>query len=361
MTKPTAINWLSGVKVLIFGNYIPAPLAGWLLRQLGADTVKIEAPKGDMMRNVPPWLKSEDGSQIGAYFMALNRDGHNLRLDFKSEEGKKDVRNLLSTADIVIDGNRPGALEKALGESVHEINPNLAYVPITAHGLTGPLKNKAGHDNNLLARAGLLSYTPLTANGNPSVFSAPVADILSAFIAALSAVAAVLGRRDGNGTGTTIDASMLHAAFFFNQLMLSGMNATGESPKPGVEWMNGGMPNYRPYLTQDGYHVFLGPIEPHLFQHFCVAIEKPNLASMMFSDPWSCIQEVQDALAEKTLAEWQEVLANVDCCFNVVNTLEEALQDPQIQALGLVEEVEDERFGKLQFVAYPAGITSAPH
>ena len=352
------VKWLSGVKVVILGNYIPAPLAGWLLRNLGAATIKVEPPQGDMMRNVPPWLKGKDGKQIGAYFMALNRDSDSVRINFKTEEGAAELRELIRNADIVLDGNRPGRVEKVLGGPIHEINPEVVYVPITAHGIQGPLKDRAGHDNNLLARAGLLSHTPLTAEGLPSVFSAPVADILSAFTAALSAVAAVLGRRDGQNRGATVDASMLHAAFFFNQLMLAGMNVTEKSPEPGREWMNGGAPNYRPYHTLDGRTIFLGPIEPHLFAAFCRAADRSELANMWITDPWTCIQELTALIGSKTLHQWKELLSDVDCCFNVVKTLEEALEDPQIKALGLVEEVDSERFGRLRFVKFPAGIVS---
>jgi alpha-methylacyl-CoA racemase len=234
------VDWLKGVKILLIAHYIPGPMAAYLLKCLGAEVIKCEPPFYD----------------------------HSIVVDFKKEGGVEVLKDLIKASDALIDGNRANYLNEVLGEAVSDINPDIIHIPITAYGLKGPMKDIAGHDNNVLSLAGTLSYSSVSVQGTPSIFSAQLADITSGYIAALIAVSSILGKRNSKSNVKigTVDASMMHAAFFLNQIYVAGMNATGKPPAHSKEFLNGGLPNYAMYLTKDEKSIFFGPtwISGHL-------------------------------------------------------------------------------------------------
>lgn len=356
MNTPIKIDFLAGYRILLVAHYVPGPMAAYLLRCLGAEVIKVEPPSQDMLRMFPPYVKGND-RQMSAWFRSLNAGFRSITCDFKSESGKQVLRDLVSKCDVLIDGNRPGYLSKVMGATPEEVSDTIVYIPISAHGQSGPLRDTAGHDNNLMALAGNLSYTAPGENGLPAPFSAPVADINAGYMAAFLAVAALLSRPNAHSHSPvrTIDASMLHAAFFLNQMQVAAMNVVPEPPQAGKAWMNGGMANYAPYATQDGKSVFFGPIEPGLFAKFARAINRDDLNDLLYSENEILKQELTTIFASKTAAEWEALLAGIDCCCTVVKTLEEAMAHEQIQALGLVQEVDDPAYGKLKMAGFPAG------
>jgi crotonobetainyl-CoA:carnitine CoA-transferase CaiB-like acyl-CoA transferase len=186
-----------------------------------------------------------------------------------------------------------------------------------------------------------------------------LADITSGYIAALIAVSSILGKgnRNSNIKIGTVDVSMLHAAFFLNQIYVAGMNATGKSPVPGKELLNGSSPNYNMYLTKDEKPIFFGPIEPNLFKNFCKAIYREDLMNLLNKDNSRLYNELVSLFKSKNLNEWKNLLHNCDCCFTEVNNLEEAIYYPQIEELGLITEVKDGEYGILSLAGFPAGFT----
>ena len=352
------VDWLKGVKVLLFAHYIPGPLAAYLLKCLGAEVIKCEPPFYDYMRQLPPFIKGKNG-KMSAYFRALNAGFKSIVIDFKKEDGVEVLKDLIKASDVLIDGNRANYLNKVLGEAVSNINPDIIHIPITAYGLKGPMRDIAGHDNNILSLAGTLSYTSVSAQGTPSIFSAQLADITSGYIAAIIAVSSILGKRNSNSKAEigTVDASMMHAAFFLNQIYVAGMNATEKPPVPGKELLNGGLPNYTMYLTKDEKSIFFGPIEPNLLKNFCETTCREDLMSLLYKDNSKLYDELVNLFKSKNLKEWEDLLHDCDCCFTRVNNLEEAMNDPQIKKLGLITEVEDEAYGTLSLTGFPAGFT----
>lgn len=356
MNEEIKIDFLAGYRVLLVAHYVPGPMAAYLLRCLGAEVIKVEPPFHDMLRGFPPFLQGENG-QMSAWFRSLNAGFRSVTCDFKTESGRKMLRDLVAASDVLIDGNRPGYLSGVMGSSPEEISEKIIYIPISAHGQSGLLRDKAGHDNNLMAMAGNLSYTATGENGLPAPFSAPVADINSGYMAAFLAVAALLGRKTSASETSvrTIDASMLHAAFFLNQMQVAAMNSVPEPPQASQAWMNGGMANYAPYFTRDGKSIFFGPIEPGLFANFARAINREDLNDLLYAQNEKLKQELKTIFASKTAAEWEKLLAEVDCCCTVVRNLDEAMEHPQIKELGLVREVEDPTYGPLKLAGFPAG------
>ncbi|MDD2716838.1 MAG: CaiB/BaiF CoA-transferase family protein [Candidatus Wallbacteria bacterium] len=356
--KPPRIDWLSGIRVLLIAHYIPGPLAAFLLKALGAEIIKIEPPQFDYMRKLPPFISGKKG-RISAYFHAINQGFQSIVVDFKKKGGVDVLSDLIRKCDILIDGNRADFLTDILGGKISELNSEIVHLPITAFGLHGPLKKMAGHDNNILSMSGVLSYTPITDEKTASVFSVQIADITAGYLAALMAVASALGKKNAKSSfrADTVDVSMLHAAFFLNQIYLSALNATGRSPLPGKELLNGGLPNYRMYLTRDCKSVFFGPIEPNLFKNFCVRSGREDLIALDGKDAEKLTAELKKLIGSKALFEWEQLLSGCDCCFTAVSSLEEAAGNEQINHLGLVREVKDEEYGVLKLSGFPAGFT----
>lgn len=352
------VDWLKGVKVLLIAHYIPGPLAAYLLKCLGAEVIKCEPPFYDYMRQLPPFIKGKNG-KMSAYFRALNVGFKSIAVDFKKEDGVEVLKDLIKASDVLIDGNRANYLDKVVGGAVSNINPDITHIPITAYGLKGRMRDIAGHDNNTLSLAGTLSYTSVSAQGTPSIFSVQLADITSGYIAAIIAVSSILGRRNSNSDVEigTVDVSMMHAAFFLNQIYVAGMNATEKPPVPGRELLNGGSPNYTMYLTKDEKSIFFGPIEPNLFKNFCETTCREDLMSLLDKDNSKLYDELVSLFKSKKLKEWEDLLHDCDCCFTRVNNLGEAMNDPQIKELGLITEVEDEAYGTLSLTGFPAGFT----
>ena len=343
------------MRVLLVANHIPGPVAGFLLCHLGADVIKVEPPLGDPLRQSPPFFVSPGLPPESAYFRAMNGGFRSVAVDLKSEAGVGVLRDLIRKSDVLIDGYRPGYLVRVLGARPGDLQPTLVHIPITAHGLKGPRRDHAGHDNNVLAQAGNLSYGDLRGDGAPAICGQQVADITAGYLAAFQAVAFLFGRRNPHSKAqiSTIDVSTPHAAFSLNQIYVTGISATGRSPQPGRERLNGALPNYRTYETQDRKPVFFGPIEPSLLRNFLASVGRVELSTLLHTDDDRLATEIATIFASRSLAEWRQVLEDVDCCFTPIESLEEAMASPQIQALGLVPSFSDgsKRTG------YPAGFT----
>ena len=347
----------------MIAHYIPGPVAGYLLKWLGAEVIKVEPPFGDLMRQLPPFIEhAAGGEKEAAYFRAINGGMKSISVNFKTGQGLEVLEKLIKRSDVVIDGNRAGYLESILKKSVPSINKEVVYIPITAYGLKGPMRDVAGHDNNILGLAGSLSYGGgLDSEGLPVVFGSQLADITAGYLAALMAVAGLYSRGNAACSGAkinTIDVSMLHAAFFLNQIYVAAMSAgqkeQAAGPRPGKELLNGGLANYRMYRTKNGKAVFFGPIEPNLFKNFLDKIGRADLLELREESGDKLARELEAVFLTKTREEWVELLKGVDCCLTPVNSLEEALREPQIRALGLVCDTGDEG---LRIAGFPAGFT----
>jgi alpha-methylacyl-CoA racemase len=353
----TTIDWLAGTRVLLLGHYVPAPMAGYLLHHLGAEVIKVEDGLGDHLRRMGSF-GTETAGATSPMFWALNAGFKSLGLQYRNPEGAAILKQLIQQADVVIDGNRAGALERYLGDSLGSIAPHIVYVPITAYGLVGPMRKLAGHDNNILSLAGNLSYTQRDADGKPTVFSSPVADIMAGQMAALGAVAALLGRKGATAANLQtqiIDASMLHAGFFLNFLELSARNDPQyHAPKPAAAWMNGGRPDYRPYRCSDGRFVFFGLIEPWAATRFFNELGREDLAAFLKA-PDLLGPGLEALFASQPQAHWVAVGERHDACITPVNDLEDAVQDPQIQALGRMQTVSGPLQTAQEVPSFPLG------
>jgi len=226
---------LTGIRVLDLTRLLPGAYCTQLLADMGADVIKVEEPEsGDYMRWTPPLV---DGQS--ALFNALNRNKRSIALDLKTDRGRGSLLRLAETAQVLVEGNRPGVMDRlGLGWSVlHARNPRLVMCSITGYGQSGPYASRAGHDLNYMAIAGGLGLNG-TRDGPPIPLSVQVADIGGGGLHPAVSILAALVEVQRDGEGTWIDASMTDAAAGFMALVFAA-HAAGERVARGDQRLAG--------------------------------------------------------------------------------------------------------------------------
>jgi alpha-methylacyl-CoA racemase len=328
---------LAGVRVLDLTRLLPGPFAGQTLAELGADVVKVEEPGlGDGSRTLPPFVNG-----VGLAFLATNRGKRSLALNLKAPSGREAFLRLADTADILLEGFRPGTLARlGLGyETLRARNPRLIICAITGYGQQGPYGQRAGHDLNYLGYAGLLGHLarPGAPPHNPG---AQLADIAGGAMMAVIGTLAALVARGVSGHGQVVDVAMLDGSMALAPLLMAGAAHGLTEAVPGAGLLTGALPGYNVYETADGRYVTLGALEPKFWTEFCRRAGRPDLEPRHFprddAERDATIHELSAHFRTKTRDEWLELLADVDACLGPVNTITEALADPQVQARGVI-------------------------
>jgi crotonobetainyl-CoA:carnitine CoA-transferase CaiB-like acyl-CoA transferase len=349
----SALNaWLEGVRVLDLSSYLPGPLAGLLLADFGAEVLKIEAPRGDEMRNLGP----RDDAGRPLFYEAVNAGKTVRRMDLKDGQARESFMQLVEAYDVLLETFRPGVMAR-LGldyETLARRNPRLIYCSLSGYGVGGPLEQAAGHDANYLARAGVLYR-----NGDeaPMYFDPPMADTTGSLFAVIAILGALRGR-DRTGRGCEIDIGLADVAVPLQIFPVADYGARGYSPGRNETYLNGGAAYYRIYATRDGRHVALGAIEPKFWKSFCDTAGHPEWIARQ-SEPLpqhALTRDVAAFFATVTLAQCDERFASADCCFAPVLTLAESLASPHYVQRGLVRRAPN---GDLQPL-FPAHVDGEP-
>jgi alpha-methylacyl-CoA racemase len=327
---------LTGIRVLDLTRLLPGAVCTLLLADMGADVIKVEEPgTGDYMRWVPPLV---DGQS--AMFSALNRNKRSVTLDLKSEAGRDLLLQLIEGADVLVEGNRPGVMERlGLGWSViHARNQRLVMCSITGYGQDGPFAGRAGHDINYVATAGVLGLNGAD-QGPPLPLSIQVADIGGG---GLQPAAAILGALVGvlrGGAGRWLDVSMTDGALSWLTLALAGHGA-GEDVRRGAQRLTGGYACYRVYACKDGGFYSVGALEPKFWATLCEAVGKPDLVELQFVEGVEAERvhrEMEKVFASRSRSEWERALAGLDVCCEPVLDIGEVAAHPQVAARRLIE------------------------
>lgn len=304
---------LAGVRVLDLTRHIPGPYATLMMGDLGADVVKVEEPPlGDPTRAVPPGV-GEDS----ALHAALNRNKRSIFVDLRRPEGAGLLRRLAARSDVLVEGFRPGVLERhGLGaETLLAENPRLVYCSLSGYGREGPLAGRAGHDVNYLARAGFLAGSAAE-DGRPVLASAQLADMAGGLYA-LVAVLAALVCRERTGRGQHVEASLLGGAFGLMTVPLARLLAGGEARNE----LTGAYACYNVYRCRDGRYLSVGALEPRFWERLCEALGLPELVSRQWegrAKRAETVARVARAFAEKDRDAWLAALAEADCCVEPV-------------------------------------------
>ena len=315
---------LSGLKIVEIAGIGPGPFCAMHLADLGADVIVVDRSGG-----------SAAGMPVLERY-PMNRGKRSIVVDLKTAEGRERVLRLVDGADALIEGMRPGAMERlGLGpETCLSRNPRLIYGRMTGWGQSGPMARAAGHDNNYTALSGALYYTG-TQGEAPSSPITLLGDVGGgALYLALGILAGVLNAR-ATGTGTVVDASIVDGSAHMLQLILASRKrglvtgARGENVHDSSHF-------YATYRCADGEHVTVGSIEP---QFYALLVEKLGLqedarfAKQWDRDRWSELREaLQQIFLTKTRDEWCELLENTDVCFAPVLSPDEASEHPHMAA-----------------------------
>jgi len=346
---------LASLKVLDFTALLPGPFATMALADLGAAVVRVESPtRPDMVRFLPPY----DGD-TSAWHGVLNRNKRSLALDLKRPEAADIIRRLVGEGgyDIVIEQFRPGVMDRlGIGyEALRLVNPSLIYCALTGYGQTGPLRDRAGHDNNYLALSGALSYSGRRETGPPPLGIQP-ADIGGGALGSLVGLLAAVIHRAAGGGGQFIDISMFDMMIAWQAHLISHTLIAGEIPAPESMALNGGRV-YDLYETADHRWLSVGSLEPKFWEGFCAAIERPDLVAAGLSldagEQTRVKAEVRTAVVARPLAEWLAVFAPLDVCVEPVLSVPEMLAHPQTAARGLVVDVPKAGGGAQRQIASP--------
>jgi crotonobetainyl-CoA:carnitine CoA-transferase CaiB-like acyl-CoA transferase len=297
---------LDGLLVLDLSRLLPGGYCTQLLKDQGATVIKIESPAGDPIRALP-------GGE--AYFEALHHGKQGLTLDLRQETGREALRRRVVDADVLVEGFRPGVMERMeLGHAaLSAINPALVYCAITGYGSTGPMAARAGHDLNYLAVSGALSLMTLR-DGIPAIPGLQVADLAGGLQAAFL-IAAALASRAKTGRGQRIEVSMTDLMRSWTALP----RAARRAGLPGLP-LTGELPCYHVYAVADGF-LTVAALESDFWADFCGAIGRADLQARQF-DP-GAIGAVQATLKTASRADWMTRFADRDVCVEPVLSLDE--------------------------------------
>lgn len=370
MSEPQATGPLAGITVLDLSRVLAGPWCSQVLGDLGADVIKVEQPgQGDDTRKWgPPFL--DDGSRDAAYYLCANRNKRSVAINIADPAGADLIRQFAAQADVVIENFRVGGLAKyGLDyDSLRAIKPDLIYLSITGFGQTGPLRNNGGYDFLVQGMSGLMSVTGLPdgePGGGPMKVGIPISDLTTGLYATISVLAA-LNHRHATGEGQRIDLALLDT-----QVALLANQASN--------WMNGGMvprrlgnqhPNtvpYQDFACSDG-SILVALGNDRQFRAFTALIGLPELADderFAISAGRSVNRDVLLALMRPAIAKWTsaDLIAAMEAAKlpgGKVNEIPDVLENPQIEARGLVHAMARSDGTPVKVLGFPAQLSASP-
>ncbi len=339
---------LSGLTVIDLSRLLPGPYCSMILADHGARVIAVEDKR---------FLAD------GLFFNLINRNKEHMSLNLKTEKGKEIFFRLIQEADVLLEGFRPGVVDR-LGVdygTVRKVNPKIIYCSITGYGQDGPFRDRVGHDANYLSYAGVLNLIG-EADRPPSIPGVQIADIAGGGMNAAIGILLALLARGKSGKGQYIDISMtdgmvgfLPAALFFSQL-------TGQEPARADGFLSHRYACYNTYETADRRFISIGAVENRFWKKLCDVLEVPEYGDLQYDDQRR--QEILDfarnAFRQKTLDEWDDILGDLDICWGRVQSLSEVLEDPLFRHREMVVEIE-QNDGKIsKTLGIPVKLSETP-
>jgi crotonobetainyl-CoA:carnitine CoA-transferase CaiB-like acyl-CoA transferase len=353
---------LDGITVLDLSTFVTGGFASAMLANLGADVVKVEQPGyGDAIRHSgPPFVRGES-----PYYWTVNYGKRSVELDLKNERATEALYELAAEADVLVQNYRPGTAER-LGvdyESIREHNEEVVYLAISAFGQTGPWAERSGYDLLIQGMSGIMSVTGEEGR-QPVKVGLPMTDLITSMWAAFGATAA-LYRRERTGEGEYVDLGMLEATLPWLTKQ-AGQVFAGEEPRR-MGTKDPVLAPYQTYETADGY-LNVCILNEKLWHELCEVIDRPDLpADERFERNADRVAhqdeleaEIERTLGERTTEEWIEIIAEEGGVpAGPVYEVEEALDNPQIDARGTITEIDHPELGTVPVIEHPLKFANA--
>ena len=362
---------LEGIQVLDFCRNAPGMFCTMVLADLGAEVLMVERPMDETRsayERVAAGIRGPEDERRHASFNALQRNKRSIALNLKEPEAREIFRRLAATADVVVEGFRPGVMAR-LGagyEQVREINPRTVYCSVSGYGQDGPYSQMAGHDINYISFAGFLGLVGESPDSKPAIPLNLVADYAGGGLCGAVAILAALMAREKTGTGQYLDIAMSEGVLY----MLSGLisdtlakrccRPTGARPGSMEERLTTMFTR-----TKDGGYFSIAAIEPWFWENLCRAIGRDDLIphqEATGAKREEVVTALEQAFLGKTRDEWFELLKDRNISVGKVYSLEEALADPHAIERGMVLEVEAPGIleGRVRQVGIPMHLSETP-
>lgn len=339
---------LAGVRVLDLSRLLPGPYCSMILADHGAEVIAIEN------------RKFQDD---GLFFEQLYRNKRHMSLNLKNPKGKEVFLRLVEEADVVLEGFRPGAVDR-LGvdyETLKKINPALIYCSISGYGQTGPKRYQAGHDVNYLSTAGVLNLIGEEL-GAPTIPAVQIADILGGAMQAAVGILMALYSRERSGQGQYIDISMTEGVLGLLTLPQFFQQSAGEEPVRSATTLSHKFACYNTYRTLDHRYVAIGAVENRFWQRLCDHLGRPEYAPLQYEQEHrlELINWLRETFAQKTLVQWDAELSDLDVCFSAVATIDEVLDSPLFRERRMVHLYPGQNGKLCQSFASPVKLSETP-
>ncbi len=355
------VHSLRGIRVLDLSRLLPGPFLTMILADLGADVVKVEQPgAGDYMRDFPP-----RGDGMSGRYLAVNRNKRSVTVDLKNDVERGRFLGMAAQADVVVESFRPGVMDR-LGvgyEALRERNEGVVLCSISGYGQTGSYRDRAGHDINYLALAGVLAMSGAAPDAPPGMAGVQIADLAGGAMWSAVGILAALIDRERTGEGTHLDISMTEGALALLACEFGILGAEPAVPTRGTGLLNGGAARYGVYRTRDGKYLSVGALEPPFFARLVKAagLEVPAGPEVPADSGAEddLRRQLARVVASRTRDEWENILAEYDCCCEPVLELDEVAEHPLHRERRLFFEIGGgESAGTLQ-VRTPLGMPAA--
>ncbi len=351
---------LEGIRIIDLSRLAPGPYCTMILGDLGAEVIRVDPGGGRAAEAIMP---VEDEERDRAYD-AEGRNKRSIVLNLRNDKAREIFYALAKGADVVIEGFRPGVVNR-LGvdyERIKAINPRIVYCSLTGYGQDGPYHNMVGHDINYISIGGALSIVGRRKDEPPSIPGNLVADYAAGGMQAAIGILAALMARERTGEGQYVDISMLDGVISLMHMVAMQYFSSGRIPERGEDMLTGGVPNYNTYQTKDDKYISLGSLEPWFFQNLCKALGREDLIPYEWDEGkrGEISSYFRDVFRTKTRDEWFELLRQSDICVAPVYTIDEVFTDPHVIHRRMVEEVDHPKFGKVKQVGISVKLSNTP-
>ncbi len=354
---------LDGIRVVDLTSVLSGPLCTMMLGDAGADVIKVESPAGDQARAWGPPFWGDQGVE----FLAVNRNKRSIVLDLKTSQGRDVLLRLCETADVLVENYRRGVPER-LGidyETISKVNPRIVYCSISGFGDSGPRRNQAAYDSVMQAFVGIMHMTG--APGTPPTrASISICDIGAAMYAN-QAILLALEARHRTGRGQRVEASLFESQIAFMLYRAVAYFANGKAPAGKLGSASAHLAPYEVYATADG-DLMVAALNDGLFRKLAEAMELPELIpdprfatnAQRVRNRESLNAYLVERFRARTIQDWAARLTAAGIPCSPINTIEDALLDPQTTAREMVMELDHSTLGRIKVPGIPIKMSDTP-